>query len=57
MLAEQIRDVLVGQIIAVQADDPAAYADIPSWCGMKSHECVYRQVLVSGWEFGIKRQY
>jgi tRNA 2-thiouridine synthesizing protein A len=57
MLAEQIRDVPVGEIIAVRADDPAAYADIPSWCGMKSHECVYRETLVSGWEFGIRRHY
>jgi tRNA 2-thiouridine synthesizing protein A len=57
MLAEQIRDVLVGQVIAVRADDPAAFADIPAWCGMKSHECVYRQELPSGWEFGVERQY
>jgi tRNA 2-thiouridine synthesizing protein A len=57
MLAEQIRDVPVGSIIAVRADDPAAYADVPSWCGMKSHEFVYRDALESGWEFGIRRQY
>jgi tRNA 2-thiouridine synthesizing protein A len=57
MLAEQIRDVPVGSIIAVRADDPAAYSDVPSWCGMKSHEFVYRDALESGWEFGIRRQY
>jgi tRNA 2-thiouridine synthesizing protein A len=57
MLAEQIRDVPVGAIIAVLADDPAAYTDVPTWCGMKSHEFVYRSELESGWAFGIRRSY
>ena len=57
MLAEQIRDVPVGEIIAVLADDPAAYTDVPAWCGMKSHEFVYRQEFESGWAFGIRRRY
>jgi tRNA 2-thiouridine synthesizing protein A len=57
MLAEQIRDVPVGAVIAVLADDPAAYADVPAWCGMKSHELVFRNELGSGWAFGIRRRY
>ena len=57
MLAEQIRDVPVGEIIAVLADDPAAYTDVPAWCGMKSHEFVFRQELAAGWSFGIRRRY
>jgi tRNA 2-thiouridine synthesizing protein A len=57
MLAEQIRDVPVGEIIAVLADDPAAYTDVPAWCGMKSHEFVYRTDLEPGWAFGIRRRY
>jgi tRNA 2-thiouridine synthesizing protein A len=57
MLAEQIRDVPVGEIIAVLADDPAAYTDVPAWCGMKSHEFVFREELESGWSFGIRRRY
>ena len=40
MLAEQIRDVPLGAVVAVLADDPAAYTDIPSWCTMKAHEFV-----------------
>src|SRR5579863_9763816 len=36
MLAEQIRDVPVGAVIAVLADDQAAYTDIPAWCSLKS---------------------
>jgi tRNA 2-thiouridine synthesizing protein A len=57
MLAEQIRDVPVGAVIAVLADDPAAYSDVPAWCGMKSHEFVFRNELESGWAFGIRRRY
>jgi tRNA 2-thiouridine synthesizing protein A len=57
MLAEQIRDVPVGAVIAVLADDPAAYTDVPAWCGMKSHEFVFRSELDSGWAFGIRRRY
>jgi len=57
MLAEQIRDVPVGAVIAVLADDPAAYTDVPAWCGMKSHEFVFRSELACGWAFGIRRSY
>ena len=57
MLAEQIRDVPVGAVIAVLADDPAAYTDVPAWCALKSHECVFRADLPSGWAFGIRREY
>jgi tRNA 2-thiouridine synthesizing protein A len=57
MLAEQIGDVPVGAIVAVLADDPAAYSDIPAWCAMKSHECVYRLDYATGWSFGIRRSY
>jgi tRNA 2-thiouridine synthesizing protein A len=57
MLAEQIRDVPVGGLIAVLADDPAAYTDIPSWCAMKSHEFAGYQELERGWALFIRRGY
>jgi len=57
MLAEQIGDVPVGAVIAVLADDPAAYSDIPAWCALKSHECVFRVGHASGWSFGVRRRY
>jgi tRNA 2-thiouridine synthesizing protein A len=57
MLAQQIRDVPVGSVIAVLADDPAAYTDIPAWCGLKSHDCVFRADHASGWSFGVRRRY
>ncbi|HEX6525376.1 MAG TPA: sulfurtransferase TusA family protein [Streptosporangiaceae bacterium] len=67
MLAEQIRDVPVGGVVAVLADDPAAYTDIPSWCTMKSHEFAGYTELdksaaaggpgQSGWALFIRRGY
>jgi tRNA 2-thiouridine synthesizing protein A len=55
MLADQIRDVPLGAIISVLADDPAAYTDVPSWCTMKSQEFVYAQDLPRGWALFIRR--
>ena len=56
MLAEQIRDVPLGAVVAVLADDPAAYTDIPSWCTMKAHEFAGHQELPpGGWALYIRR--
>jgi tRNA 2-thiouridine synthesizing protein A len=55
MLAEQIRDVPLGAVVAVLADDPAAYTDVPSWCAMKSQEFVCAQDLPRGWALFIRR--
>jgi tRNA 2-thiouridine synthesizing protein A len=49
--------VPVGAVIAVLADDPAAYSDVPAWCGMKSHELVFRSEHEQGWAFGVRRSY
>jgi tRNA 2-thiouridine synthesizing protein A len=57
MLAEQIRDVPIGAVIAVLADDPAAYSDVPAWAAMKSHDLAFRQDYATGWAFGIRRNY
>ena len=56
-LSEQIRDVPIGAVIAVLADDPAAYSDIPAWCEMKSHSLAFREDYQTGWSFGIRRNY
>ena len=57
MLAERIRDVPIGSVVAVLADDPAARTDIPAWCGMKSQEFVAEQDLERGWAFLVRRCY
>jgi tRNA 2-thiouridine synthesizing protein A len=57
MLAEQIRDIQLGAVVAVLADDPAAYTDIPSWCAMKAQEFVSSQDLPrGGWALYIRRR-
>ena len=57
MLAERIREVPIGELIAVLADDPAARTDVPAWCSLKSHEFVSATDLVHGWSFLIRRSY
>jgi tRNA 2-thiouridine synthesizing protein A len=37
-LARRIHDVAVGGQIAVEADDPAAAADVAAWCRMRGHD-------------------
>ncbi len=58
MLAERIREVPVGQLVAVLADDPAAETDVPAWCMLKSQEFVMVTALPgSGWSFLVRRCY
>jgi tRNA 2-thiouridine synthesizing protein A len=57
MLADQIRNAPVGSVVAVLADDPAAYTDVPAWCALKSHDCVFRARYATGWSFGVRRRY
>ena len=57
MLAEQIGSVPLGAVVAVLADDPAAYTDIPSWCTMKAHEFAgHRELPQGGWALYIRRR-
>jgi tRNA 2-thiouridine synthesizing protein A len=57
-LAQRIGEVPVGAVVAVLADDPAARTDIPSWCGMKSHDWVATtDVQPAGWAIHIRRNY
>ena len=56
MLAEQIKDIPRGEIVAVLADDPAAYTDIPSWCMMKTQEFAgHAELPGGGWALYIRR--
>jgi tRNA 2-thiouridine synthesizing protein A len=58
MLAERIREVPVGHLVAVLADDPAAETDVPAWCMLKSQEFVTATALPgSGWSFLVRRSY
>lgn len=58
MLAERIREVAVGQVVAVLADDPASQSDVPAWCMLKSQEFVMATDLPDrGWAFLVRRTY
>ncbi|MWA01194.1 sulfurtransferase TusA family protein [Actinomadura sp. LD22] len=58
MLAERIREIPVGEVIAVLADDAAARTDVPAWCRMKSQDFVREETLPQGgWGFHIRRTY
>ena len=57
MLADRIREVPVGQLIEVLADDPAAKTDLPAWCALKSQEFVTSADLPVGWSFLVRRSY
>ena len=57
MLADRIREVRVGDLIAVLADDPAAKTDLPAWCALKSQEFVRTDDLAEGWSFLVRRSY
>jgi tRNA 2-thiouridine synthesizing protein A len=39
-LARRIREIEIGSLIAVDADDPAAAGDVKAWCSMRWQEYV-----------------
>lgn len=47
-LARHIGDAAVGQVIAVEADDPAARPDVAAWCRMRGHDLLEEQVAADG---------
>lgn len=47
-LARRIGDIAVGQVVAVEADDPAARPDIAAWCRMRGHELLDEAVATDG---------
>ncbi|MFI0349832.1 sulfurtransferase TusA family protein [Actinomadura sp. 9N407] len=58
LLAERIREIPVGEIVAVLADDVAARTDVPAWCRMKSQDFVREETLPQGgWAYHIRRSY
>ena len=58
MLAEQINYVPMGSVVAVLADDPAAFNDVPAWCRLKSHAHVGTVGLPQGgWSIHVRRNY
>lgn len=44
-----IKELQVGQVLEILADDPGIQSDIPAWCRTTGHECL--GVEKSGSEF------
>nr|WP_203982761.1 sulfurtransferase TusA family protein [Sphaerisporangium rufum] len=58
MLAERINEVALGATVAVLADDPAAFTDVPAWCRLKSHHHAGTFELPGGgWAIHVRRNY
>ena len=47
-LARHLRDVAVGELLAVVARDPAARVDVPAWCRMRGQEWVRQDTAGDG---------
>ena len=47
-LARHLRDVPIGGVLAVLADDAAAHLDIPAWCRMRHQEYVGERPVPRG---------
>ena len=47
-LARRVREVAVGGLVAVVADDVAARHDVPAWCRMKAHDYVGEDAATDG---------
>jgi TusA-related sulfurtransferase len=47
-LARRIRDVPLGGLVGVTADDAAARYDVPAWCRMTGHEYAGEETAADG---------
>jgi tRNA 2-thiouridine synthesizing protein A len=47
-LGRRLREVAVGEELAVAADDPAARHDVPAWCRMRAQEFVGERAAADG---------
>ena len=42
-LRKRLKSLAVGEVIAVQADDPAAIVDVPHFCAESGHDLISTQ--------------
>ncbi|MGQ0623541.1 MAG: sulfurtransferase TusA family protein [Sporichthyaceae bacterium] len=54
-LARHLRDVPVGGVIEVLADDPAARYDIPAWCRMRGQVYLGETLAEVGVAYRVRR--
>jgi tRNA 2-thiouridine synthesizing protein A len=57
-LARRIGDIGVDELIAVEADDPAARPDIAAWCRMRDHDYIGESKAADGTpRFTVRRRH
>jgi tRNA 2-thiouridine synthesizing protein A len=57
-LARRISDIGVDELIAVEADDPAARPDIAAWCRMRDHDYIGESTAADGTpRFTVRRRH
>ena len=47
-LSQRIREVEVGGVVAVAADDVAARSDVPAWCRMRRQDYLGEEPAADG---------
>lgn len=55
-LAKKIKEIQVGQVLEVIADDPGAKEDVPAWCQRTNHELVEMKQEGNVFYFYIRRK-
>ena len=55
MVRLKIRDMLVGDTLAIKADDHSTTRDIPSFCRFMEHELLCASVEQSPYQYLIKK--
>lgn len=55
MVRLKIREMQVGESLAIKADDHSTTRDIPSFCRFMEHQLVYSEVEQSPYQYLIKK--
>lgn len=55
MVRKTIRNMDIGQVLLVTADDPSTTRDIPSFCRFMEHELVEQQTAEKPYQYYIKK--
>lgn len=56
MVRKNIRELQIGDVLHVMADDPATIRDIPSFCRHMDHELIQSQTTDKPYQYWIKKR-
>lgn len=55
LVRKTIRELTIGQVLLVLADDPATTRDIPGFCRHMEHELLQSQIETIPYQYWIKK--